>query len=451
MSQSRVVQTKPPVQISPSLGSGMLQRKCSCGNHSPGGRLCTPCRLQKKQGLPSQNSIKLSQENDRSEQEADQMAGKIMKMSDPVNPQQKEKLSKGDEALQLKALRFPTTQVNTSPAIRETLRRDGHPLEADTRSFMESRFGYDFSHVRVHRDSKAASTAMSLNAKAFTYGRNLVFGERQYQPGSAAGRELIAHELTHVVQQGRDREAGVVNRSAEKIHKIETPLVQRVSWDVDEGQCEIKGTFEAGFNFLPTRTHGWTSERSATFISRAKQIIENTFNGNTFGLLPTSSRETTNIVQDALEVLGVDYSCPCQTNGFHPTVELNARDMSVTQRADDWNVHVSANPEGEFRRSNSPAEETGENFGRLDEADVTSNGNQVAVVHEFGHSLGLQHPGHNISGVSNEYEYTGPDENGRTVDGPVDLMGEGMGLRPFYFQRWVNALNNQYDDCGYRT
>lgn len=72
---------------------------------------------------------------------------------------------------------------------------------------MESSFGRDFGQVRVHRDAAAASSASAVNARAYTLGRDIVFGEGQYQPRTPAGRELIAHELTHVVQQdGRSPE-----------------------------------------------------------------------------------------------------------------------------------------------------------------------------------------------------------------------------------------------------
>ncbi len=75
-------------------------------------------------------------------------------------------------------------------------------LDTSTRGFMESRFGRDFSGVRVHRSSDAAAAAGALNARAFTVGNDVFFNHGQYQPHSAAGRELIAHELTHTVQQG---------------------------------------------------------------------------------------------------------------------------------------------------------------------------------------------------------------------------------------------------------
>src|SRR5262249_51739086 len=82
------------------------------------------------------------------------------------------------------------------------LRSPGRPLDASTRAFIEPRFGHDFSQVRVHTDTRAAESARSVNALAYTVGRNVVFGAGQYAPQSYAGRRLIAHELTHVIQQG---------------------------------------------------------------------------------------------------------------------------------------------------------------------------------------------------------------------------------------------------------
>jgi hypothetical protein len=78
----------------------------------------------------------------------------------------------------------------------------GTPLPAETRAFFEPRFGADFSHVRVHTGSRADATAKAVSAKAFTVGSDIVFAGGQYAPGSTEGQHLLAHELTHVVQQG---------------------------------------------------------------------------------------------------------------------------------------------------------------------------------------------------------------------------------------------------------
>jgi hypothetical protein len=92
------------------------------------------------------------------------------------------------------------------PTVDQVLASPGRPLEAGTRAAMESRFGHDFSRVRIHTDARAAESACEVNALAYTFGNHIVFGSGQFAPGSDAGRRLVAHELTHVVQQsGRDQ------------------------------------------------------------------------------------------------------------------------------------------------------------------------------------------------------------------------------------------------------
>jgi len=81
------------------------------------------------------------------------------------------------------------------------LNSPGHPLDAAAREYMEPRFGHDFGHVRVHTNSAAAESAQSISAVAFTAENNIVFNSGQYSPGTSEGRRLLAHELTHVVQQ----------------------------------------------------------------------------------------------------------------------------------------------------------------------------------------------------------------------------------------------------------
>jgi hypothetical protein len=87
------------------------------------------------------------------------------------------------------------------PIVHEVLRAPGRPLEPAVRSTMESRFGHDFGRVRVHADARAAESARQVGALAYTVGRNVVFGAGQLATGSASGIRLLAHELTHVVQQ----------------------------------------------------------------------------------------------------------------------------------------------------------------------------------------------------------------------------------------------------------
>ena len=93
----------------------------------------------------------------------------------------------------------------TNPPFTEVvgngLNAPGDPLDAGIREFMEAGFGFDFGGVRVHTDSRAADSSKAINAKAYTIGQDVVFGAGKYSPGSGEGKKLIAHELSHVVQQ----------------------------------------------------------------------------------------------------------------------------------------------------------------------------------------------------------------------------------------------------------
>jgi len=92
--------------------------------------------------------------------------------------------------------------------VRQVIDSPGRPLDAATRSRMEPRFGYDFSQVRIHSDNRASESARAVNANAYTAGHHVAFGEGKYAPGTSGGQRLLAHELTHVVQQASGPVAG---------------------------------------------------------------------------------------------------------------------------------------------------------------------------------------------------------------------------------------------------
>ena len=117
------------------------------------------------------------------------------------NPLQRETLDDDDDELvQMKAAGAATAIA--SPTLTSQLGQGGgHPLPSPTRHFMETRFGHDFGGVRVHSDNRAAQLNRGLNAQAFTHGHHVYFGQGQYKPQTHSGQKLLAHELTHVVQQ----------------------------------------------------------------------------------------------------------------------------------------------------------------------------------------------------------------------------------------------------------
>ncbi len=107
----------------------------------------------------------------------------------------------GQEPLQLQRKDGDSATTAAPPIVSDALRSPGQSLDPSVRRAMEQRFGHDFSRVRVHTDAEAAASAQAISARAYTAGTDLVFGAGQYAPRSAAGRFLLAHELTHVVQQ----------------------------------------------------------------------------------------------------------------------------------------------------------------------------------------------------------------------------------------------------------
>jgi hypothetical protein len=101
-------------------------------------------------------------------------------------------------------------------AVSAGLHSASRPLDAATRSWMEPRFGHDFSGVRVHTGAEAAKSARAVNALAYTVGQDVVFGAEQYEPHTRHGRHLIAHELTHVVQQSHATDRGTPTPSLQR-------------------------------------------------------------------------------------------------------------------------------------------------------------------------------------------------------------------------------------------
>jgi Domain of unknown function (DUF4157)/Protein-glutamine gamma-glutamyltransferase len=99
-------------------------------------------------------------------------------------------------------------------SVYEVLDQPGRPLDRSTRAFFEPRFGQDLSHVRIHNDRKAAESARAVDALAFTSGNNIVFGSGSYRPDRADGRFILAHELAHTMQPGRQHTIRRIIRSS---------------------------------------------------------------------------------------------------------------------------------------------------------------------------------------------------------------------------------------------
>ena len=141
--------------------------------------------------FPVQAKLKLGAVNDPLEREADRVASEVMRDSARA-PGPKLHAGAGGDPL-------AADQTTSSP---DLFSGRGEALPAPERGSFERRFDYDFGSVRVHHDTEAAHSAASFGARAYTYGRDIVFGRGEYSPGSHGTKNFLAHELTHVVQQG---------------------------------------------------------------------------------------------------------------------------------------------------------------------------------------------------------------------------------------------------------
>ncbi len=142
-----------------------------------------------------QRKLSIGTSNDPLEQEADRVAGQVL--AAPANP-----AVRGiAPSIQRYTGKSAEGSAPAPASVDRVLSSTGRPLEPAVRQYMEPRFGHDFSHVRVHTGDTAEQSAREVNAHAYTAGHNIVFGTGRYEPETHEGRRLLAHELTHVVQQ----------------------------------------------------------------------------------------------------------------------------------------------------------------------------------------------------------------------------------------------------------
>lgn len=236
---------------------------------------------------PIQLKMRVNQPGDKLEQEADRMAERVTRMPSPPSPAKEDKLlrqaddrlakaaapeekiqKKEEEKLQKAPLpeeriqKKEDQELRKSPATEEKLQRKGGdgtpsvdgsvqsaiqnrvtggvPLPGDVRSYMEPRFHADFSNVRIHSDSESAGLSNQLSARAFTYQGHIFFSRDQYQPGTSEGKQLLAHELSHTIQQGH-----ALQRSPQSGTTATQPHIQR------SAVGEILDWFADKANYIP--------------------------------------------------------------------------------------------------------------------------------------------------------------------------------------------------------
>lgn len=283
-----------------------------------GGDFFAPVRNSSTSAV--QMKLTVNKPGDKFEQEADKMADKVMRMPAPA-PQEKEekiqratlpeekvqkatlpeekiqkatlpeekiqKQAKEEEKIQKATLPeekvqkkeeeklqrksgdgTPAVATDTQSAIRSKT-SGGQPLSSEARNYMEPRFEADFSNVRIHNDPESAGLSNQLSARAFTYQNHVFFSRDQYQPGTSEGKHLLAHELTHTIQQGH-----AIQRSPQVTTTTTPPPIQRLGIQDALDYFADKANYIPGFRML-TIIMGFnpinmrSADRSAANILRA--------------------------------------------------------------------------------------------------------------------------------------------------------------------------------------
>lgn len=282
------------VQLRPTLGNqavqGILRSKRADSTD-----LNAPISIQPK--------LTLNKAADPYEQEADRVAEQVMRAP---NSEPQRSCACGStcsacantssanvraKAEQLQMKRVPQSDVGNTVApgiVHDVLNSPGTPIDSNTRSFMESRFGYNFGAVRVHSDPTAARSAREVNAKAYTVGQHIAMGQDQYAPHTFEGRRLLAHELTHVVHQAGSSQGG--------------PVLQR--------QTESKAKPAKTYKFSPSLSGCNESPHKESFVYQSlERAFEQTRDGK---CIPNQAMKEEMLSKyDGLKVRCVQDDGPC--------------------------------------------------------------------------------------------------------------------------------------------
>jgi Domain of unknown function (DUF4157) len=209
-----------------------LQRQCACGNHIAAGGECASCATKKLQ-----KKLSIGATNDPLELEADRVADQVLAYQ-PAHSFSNISAPK----IQRRAEQLSPQTEEVPASVERVLAGSGSPLPITVRKDMEQRFGQDFSQVRMHTGSAAEQSASDVNANAYTAGNNIVFNRGRFSPETQNGKRLLAHELTHVVQQSNsDKANSAGNEVSGPVTSLKSaePVVQRAPLTEAEAQRRI--------------------------------------------------------------------------------------------------------------------------------------------------------------------------------------------------------------------
>jgi hypothetical protein len=276
--------------------------------------------------------------------------------------------------------------------VNDVLAATGRPLDTATRGFMEPRFGHDFSQVRIHSDPAAAGSADAIAARAYTVGHHVVFGRGEYQPGTADGRRLLAHELVHVTQQNASgaRQDGVVQRDEKKpdpkVAALKAALVTtyELSAVTDTKDAQWKEPELEKMKRALARIPA--AERGAIKGVELRRVVTTTEFGNiASGLFKQQIDKSTGIRQDRIEIANdafdndKDYDAGGAHTNFGGQVVQGAPSESVLSHEVGHAVEALTQRQAEAARVKADIPDTTA-FGELQKARAAYNAAVLGAV-----------------------------------------------------------------------
>ena len=242
--------------------------------------------------------LTIGQPNDKYEQEADRVADHVMRMPAPLlqrQAKQEEEEGKEEELIMTKPQITPLVQRQIEPEeeaiqpknsmlqksvitpdagsnIKALQGRRGSPLPENLRAFFEPRFGTDFSKVRIHTYPQAGETAKKIRSRAFTLRENIFLGPGQYAPQTLGGKKLLAHELTHVMQQHTINGKAVIRRTPDPRSLRETIVVHSLS------QAEIQNEINLINEWIRNNPRNEANESTHLILEAALERLNRPFN-----------------------------------------------------------------------------------------------------------------------------------------------------------------------------
>jgi len=375
--------------------------------------------------------------NDPSKTEANAIANKVMRIPQtfiqtkplPINSvQRKCAHCEEEKKAQRKEINGnESTADHTLESYVSNLNGSGQSLSKEVRNFYEPRFGYDFSNVKVHTDSVAAKSAQSINALAYTSGNNIVFNYGNYAPGADSGKQLLAHELTHVVQQ-KDANSRIARQHA----PVANPKIE-IRYGL--GMRGRYGLYDAELN---RRTN------TLTLLVR----VRFTFSGAWASAADRHRWQTEfiNTVQNRWSYryyLVPDGVCPGGNQTFF--ARINVIPVAAGEHYSVNVAHTATNQTSSTDSRNRTA-----SLDSLDNQSRTRRSGGVdfqqrASEHEFGHMLGLPHIECGVNdSVCPRRTY------GNTVDENSDVMGRGWTISERDYYPFITALY-YFTGCNWRA